>query len=225
MPEVLSLFNSDETTSFVLFLTREWGTVSDLLSLPDLMSGLGGLRAHMILGPQNTRCFRQCLLAVTEVDSLLPETCPEMNRGDVSALVSAFPELFAAMNSLCSMFLPNSFQIPVTVTEFLAVDFRLASVDPISLTLSSKMTDLLATDLLSLDMELLFRKRFLLFLSSILLPFQKVLTQWYNGGLVFFDLFSLASVRKFDIDEYEARFERLTSFLLSQNLVSGPLIS
>ncbi len=81
LPEVLSLFNSDETTSFVLFLTRKWETVIDLLSLPDLMSGLGGLRAHMILGPQNTRCFRHCLLAVTEVVSLLRETCLEMNRG------------------------------------------------------------------------------------------------------------------------------------------------
>ena len=140
----------------------------------------------MILGPQNTRCFRHCLLAVTKVVSLLEETCPEMNRGDVSALVSAFPELFAAMNSLCSMFLPSSFQIPVTVKEFWAVDFRLPSVDPVNLTLSSKKTALLATEPLTLDMELLFRKRFLSFLSSILLHFQEVLTQWYNGGLVFF---------------------------------------
>ena len=148
-----------------------------------------------------------------------------MNRGDVSALVSAFPEVFAAMNSLCSMFLPNTFQIPVTVEEFLAVDFRLASVDPVNMTLSSKMAALLATEPLTVDMELLFRKRFLTFLSGILLYFQEVLTLWYNGGLVFFDLFSLSSVRKFDIDGYETRFERLTSFLLSQNLVSGPLIS
>ncbi len=73
------------------------------------------MRAHMILGPQSTQFFRHCLLAVTEVVSLFQEACPEMNRDDVSALVSAFPELFAAMNSLCSMLLPTTFQIPVTV--------------------------------------------------------------------------------------------------------------
>ena len=53
--------------------------------------------------------------------------------------------------------------------------------------------------------------------------FQEVVTQWHTG--VFFDLFSVSALRKINIDSYEARFNRLTSFLLSQNLVFGSPIS
>ena len=114
----------------------------------------------MVLGPQNTRCFRHCLLAVTEAVSLLQDTCPEMSRGDVSALVSAFSELFAAMNCLCSMFLPATLQFPVSVKEIFTFDFCLTSVDPVTLTLSSKMIAFLAAEPLTVDLELLFRQLF-----------------------------------------------------------------
>ncbi len=189
------------------------------------MGGLGGLRAHMILGPQNTKCFRHCFLAVVEVVSILQNSCPEINRGDVSALVSAYSELLHAMMSLCDLFLPSSLRVPIAVKDFVTFDFRLQPVDPLSLLLSPKMSAFLIQETLSSDMELLFRKRLLSFISGLLLYFQEVITQWYNGGSALFDLFSVSSTRKFNIDSYEARFDWLTNFLLSQNLVSGPLIS
>ncbi len=225
MPDVLSLFNSDKTTAFILLLVRKWDTVDELLALPDLLSGLGGLRAHMILGPQNTKCFRHCLLAVTEVVSVLHESCAEMNRGDVSALVSSFSELRTAMSVLCDTFLPDSVGVPVVMKGFLAFDFRLSSVDPATLKLPSKMLGFLSKEPLSVDIELLFRRRLLSFLSGLLMFFQEVITQWYNGGLPFFDLFSVSSIRKFNIDQFEPRFERFVDFLISQNLVCEPLIS
>ncbi len=179
----------------------------------------------MILGPQNTKCFRHCLLAVTEVVSILHESCPEMNRGDVSALVSSFAELRASMSTLCDTFLPDSASVPVVTKDFLGFDFRLSSVDPATLKLSSKMLSFLSKEPLSVDVELLFRRRFLSFLSGLLMFFQEVITQWYNGGLLFFDLFSVSSIRKFNIDQYKPRFERFVNFLISQNLVREPLIS
>ena len=189
------------------------------------MGGLGGLRAHMILGPQNTKCFRHCLLAVVEVASILRSSCPETNRGDVSALVSAYSELLHAMMTICDLFFPSSLGVPLAVKDFVTFDFRLQSVDPLSLLLPPKISAFLIQEPLSSDMEMLFRKRLLSSISGLLLYFQEVITQWYNGGLALFDLFSVSSTRKFNIDSYEARFDRLTNFLLSQNLVSGPLIS
>ena len=225
LPDMLSLFNSDKTSSFILFLTRDWDTIEELLSLPNLMGGLRGLRAHIILGPQNTKCFRHCLLAVVEVVSILQASCPEINRGDVSALVSAYSEILHAMMSLCDLFLPSSLNVLLAVKDFVAFGFRLQAVDPLSLLLSPKMSAFLIQEPLSGDMELLFRKRLLSFISGLLLYFQEVSTQWYNGGLALFDLFSVSSTRKFNIHSYEARFDRLTNFLLSQSLVSDPLIS
>ncbi len=224
LPDVLSHFNSDKTTAFISFLIRKWDTVSELLALPDLLSGLWGLRAHMILGPHNTKCFRRCLLGVTEVVSLLHESCHEMNRGDVSALVSSFAELRAAMSALCDTFLPDSASVPVITKDFLAFDFRRASVDPATLKLSSKMSSFLSKKPLTVDVELLFRRRFLSFISGLLMFFQEVNTQWYNGGLPFFDLFSVSSIRKFNIDQYKSRFEQFVDFLTSQNFVCEPLI-
>ncbi len=212
MPETLSLFNSDKTSSLLLFLTRSWDVVAHLLSLPNLMSGLGGLRAHMILGPQNTKCFRLCLLAIVEVVPLLQDACPEINRGDISALVSASSELLLAITTLCSSLLPSSLQIPIAVKYFLGFDFRLSSLDPADLLFPPKMSSFLTEEPLSHDVEFLFRKRLLAFISGLLIFFQEVITQWYNGGLALFDIFSVSCVRKFDIDSCESRFARFTSF-------------
>ena len=81
-----------------------------LSALLDLLSGLGGLKAHMILGPESRKCFRHCLIAVIKVVSLIQEKCPAMIRGDFSALVSSFPELFSAMTAMAALFVPSSAQ-------------------------------------------------------------------------------------------------------------------
>ena len=99
------------------------------------------------------------------------------------------------------------------------------SVDPNSLLLTPKMAHFVNQDSFAPETLALVKKRLLSFLSSMLMSLQEVIAHWFNGGLVFFDVFSASSLEKFDIDGYEERFESFTAFLQSQTLVDGVLIS
>ena len=92
LPEVFSPFSNSETNSFISFVVYDWSSVLELLDLPDLMGGLRGLRPHLKLSALQTRCVRLCLIFLEELMSVLQSHCPEVNRGDASALVSAFSE-------------------------------------------------------------------------------------------------------------------------------------
>ena len=66
-----------------------------------------------------------------------------MNRGDVSALVSAFLELFSTVTSPADLYVLSSARIPVSVKVFLNYHFCLTSVDHFDLVLSPKISSFL----------------------------------------------------------------------------------
>ncbi len=98
----------------------------ELLDLPDLMGGLRSLRLHLKLSALQTRCVRLCLIFLQEVTSVLKSPCPEVNRGDVSALVSAFSEFSSVMATLTDMFIPSVYGVPRERKLLLLADFSLS---------------------------------------------------------------------------------------------------
>ncbi len=174
LPEVFSPFSNSQTNSFISFVVSDWSSVLELLDLPDLMGGLRGLRPQLKLGALQTRCPMLCNVFLQEVMSVLQSHCPKVNKGDVSALVSASSKFSTVMSTLTDMFIPSVYGVPRNKKLLLMVDSSFASADPDSLLFTPKMDQFL---------------------------------------------------KKFDIDSYVARFERLTTFLQSQTLVDGSLSS
>ena len=129
------------------------------------------------------------------------------------------------MATLTDMFFPSVYGIPRERKLLLLDDFSFTSADPNKLLLTPKMSHFVNQVSFAPETLVLVKKRLLSFLSSILMSLQEVITRWFNGGLVFFDVFSASSLEKLDIDGYQERFERLTAFLQSQTLVDGSLIS
>ncbi len=69
------------------------------------------------------------------------------------------------------------------------------------------------------------KQKYRLFLNGLVIRIQDVLTQWYNGGIPLFSVFSRDSLLNYHIDNYEAQFESLVTFLLTQKLVDSSMIS
>ena len=225
LPEVFSPFSSTETNAFISFVVSDWSSVLALLDLPDLMGGLRGLRPHLKLSALQTRCVRLCLIFLQEVISVLQSHCPEVNRGDASALVSAFSEISSVIVTMTDMFIPSVYGVPRERRLLLLADFSFSSADPNKLLSTPKMDHFVNQDSFAPETLALIKKRLLSFLSSLFMSLQEVITHWFNGGLVFFDVFSASSLEQFDIDGYQERFERLTAFLQNHTLVDGSLIS
>ena len=195
------------------------------------MGGLQGLRPALSLSPSNVKCMRLCLMVVLEAVRIMQESCGEVNRGDVSALVSAYSELTEVMGLLQSFFLqiftfpsPNLFP-PTSRQDLLSYAFSLIknAVDDLSFTTSMDL--FLASEPIGSDQRALFQKRLKQFLFLLLSRLQEVLTQWMNGGLIHFDVFTANSIVNFHIDSFESKFDNLTRFMIAQRLVSPSLIS
>ena len=187
------------------------------------MGGLQGLRPALSLS--NVKCMRLCLMVVLETVRIMHESCGEVNRGDVSALVSAYSELTEVMGFLQSAFpSPNLFP-PTSRQDLLSYDFSLIknAVDDLSFT--TPMDLFLASEPIGSDQRALFQKRLKQFLFLLLSRLQEVLTQWMNGGLIHFDVFTANSIVNFHIDSFESKFDNLTRFMIAQRLVSPSLIS
>ncbi len=155
----------------------------------------------------------------------MQESCGEVNRGDVSALVSAYSELTEVMGFLQSAFpSPNLFP-PTSRQDLLSYDFTLIknAVDDFSFT--TPMDLFLVSEPIGSDQRALFQKRLKQFLFLLLSRLQEVLTQWVNGGLIHFNVFSANSIVNFHIDSFESNFDNLTHFMIAQRLVSPSLIS
>ena len=122
MPETLSFFNVNGTNKFARFVAEEWDSVFDLLSIPDMMGGLQGLRPSLRFSPNGMSCKRLCLMAVMEVVRVMRESCGEVNRGHLSALVSAYAEFTEVMGFLLSTFSCSSFFPPQNRRKLLSFD-------------------------------------------------------------------------------------------------------
>ena len=130
LPDSFSFFSVNGSNKFARFVADDWDTVQELLSLPDMMGGLQGLRPVLPLSPANQRCMRLCLMAVLEAVQIMQESCSEVNRGDVSALVSAYSEFTEVMGFLLSAFpLPSLFP-PSSRSDLLTFDFTLIRSSP-----------------------------------------------------------------------------------------------
>ena len=127
LPDSFSPFANSETNEFLSFAVTNWSTLSELLGLPDSMSGLRSLRPHLKLNSLQTKYVRLCLFGVCEVISVLQSHCPEVNRGDVSALVSAFSEFPSLLATLVDMFILSSYGVPREQKSMILADFSLSS--------------------------------------------------------------------------------------------------
>ena len=206
-------------------MADKWDVVSDLLAIPDMMGGLQGLRPSLSLSSSNARCMRLCLMAVLEVVRFLQESCGEVNRGDVSALVSAYTEFTEVMGFLLSTFSSPTLTPPRGRQELLSFDFTLLKNSSSDLILLPPMDSFIVTEAITSEQRVLFQKRLKTFLFLLLTRLQEVLTQWFNGGLVYFDVFSANSLINFNIDNFEAKFDRLVQFLIEQNIIGSSLVS
>ncbi len=129
------------------------------------------------------------------------------------------------MGFLLSTFALPSLFPPSSRSDLLAFDFTQIRNSPDGLSLTNPMDLFLVSEPLGSDQRALFQKRLKHFLFLILSRFQEILTQWVNGGLVYFDVLSANSIVNFHIDNFETKFSNLTQFHVSQKLVSLSLIS
>ncbi len=189
------------------------------------MGGLQGLRPSLSLSSSNVRCMRLCLMAMLEVIRILQESCGEVNRGDVSALVSAYTEFTEVMSFILSTFPTQTLTPPRSRQDLLSFDFTVLKNSTGDLILLPSMDSFIVTESITSEQRVLFQRRLKTFLYLLFTRLQEILTQWFNGGLVCFDVFSANSLFNFNIDSFEAKFDKLVQFLIEQNLVSSSLVS
>ena len=164
-------------------------------------------------------------MAVLKVIRILQESCGEVNRGDVSALVSAYTEFTEVMGFLLSTFSSPTLTPPRSRQDLLSFDFTLLKNSSGGLILLPSMDSFIVTESITSEQRILFQRRLKIFLFLLLTRLQEVLTQWFNGGLVYFDVFSANSLINLSIDNFEAKFDKLVQFLIEQNLIGSSLVS
>ena len=186
LPDVFSPFANSETNDFISFAVSNWSSMYELMDLPDLMGGLKGLRPQLRLSPLQTKCVRFCLLAIHEIISVLQSHCPEVNRGDVCAIVSAFSEFSSVMVSLVDMFIPSSYGIPRDQKLLILADFSFSKAIADEILLMPKMAQFIDDETLLPKTLAVIRKRFLSLISALFTYLQEIVVQWFNRGLPFF---------------------------------------
>ncbi len=107
----------------------------------------------------------------------------------------------------------------------MSFDFTLLKNSVDDLLLTPALDSFLAAEAISSDQRALFQKRLKKFFFLVFSRLQVVLTQWFNGGLVHFDVFSANSLINFIIDTLGSKFDNLIQFLISQKLVVSSLVS
>ncbi len=94
--------------------------------------------------------------------------CPEVNRGDVSSLVSAFSKFLMPM--LTDMLIPPVYGVSRDKKLLIMADFSFTSADPKNLLFTQKMAQLFNQESFASETLSSVRKRLLAFLSAIFSP-------------------------------------------------------